>query len=294
MSIDEASFNQTFRHGKVKANGVHIHYVTGGEGEPVVLLHGFPQTWFAWRQIMPALAERYTVIVADLRGLGDSEKTISGYDKRTLAEDIYQLVKILGYERFFLVGHDFGGSTAYALAAAHPQAVRKLVAIECVPAGLLSSEETRLAAQNNLGNRAWFPAFHQVPDLPEALVAGREMLYLSWFFEHFTENPQAITRQDIDEYVRAYSKPGGMRVAFELYRTASIDAIHNSESLKTKLTMPVLALGASGCWKDTTLQAMLVGATDVRGSVIENCGHFVPEEQPKELLRQLLSFFDKD
>src|SRR5687768_14459886 len=112
--------------------------------------------------------------------MGASEKPASGYDKKTVAEDIYQLMRGLGYERFFLVGHDFGGSTAYALAAAHPEAVRRLAVMECLPAGLLTPEETGAAISSQIRNLMWFQGFHQTPDLPEELIAGRERTYLKW------------------------------------------------------------------------------------------------------------------
>jgi len=127
MSFDAMSFARTFTHHTATVNGVRLHYVTGGEGDPVVLLHGFPETWYAWRQVMPALAKHYTVIVPDLRGLGDSERPEGGYDKKTLAEDIYQLVQVLGCESIYLVGHDFGGTVAYMYAIAHPNQIRRLV-----------------------------------------------------------------------------------------------------------------------------------------------------------------------
>jgi pimeloyl-ACP methyl ester carboxylesterase len=115
-----AEFNRTFTHHTANVNNVRLHYVIGGQGEPVVLLHGFAETWYMWRRIMPELAKRYTVIVPDLRGAGDSDKPATGYDKRTLAEDIYQLAQQLGYQRIFLVGHDIGLMVSYAYATAHP------------------------------------------------------------------------------------------------------------------------------------------------------------------------------
>src|SRR5436190_1177092 len=122
--------NMTFSHHTVSVNGIQMHYVIGGHGNPVVLLHGWPETWYAWHKVMPALAKNYTVIAPDLRGLGDSSKPLSGYDGKTLAEDIHQLVTQLGLKRIFLVGHDVGSQPAYSYAVAHPTEVRKLVVME--------------------------------------------------------------------------------------------------------------------------------------------------------------------
>jgi pimeloyl-ACP methyl ester carboxylesterase len=171
-------FNQQFTHETALVNGVRIHYVIGGSGEPVVLLHGFPLTWYYWRKIMPTLAQRYTVIAPDLRGLGDSSKPSSGYDPQTLAEDIHQLVRQLGFQRILLVGHDWGGPVAYAYAyaAANRDEVQKLVILEAVIPVFGQGQQGVLP---NTGQAPWHFSFHQVPDVPEALTAGRERLYIS-------------------------------------------------------------------------------------------------------------------
>ena len=290
----QGGFDRNFSQHTVKVNGVLLHYVRGGKGEPVVLLHGFPETSYAWRKVMPQLTEKYTVIAPDLRGMGASEKPASGYDKKTIAEDVYQLMRGLGYERFFLVGHDFGGSTAYALAAAHPAAVRRLAVMECLPAGLLTPEETAAAISPKLKNLLWFQGFHQTPDLPEELIAGRERIYLKWLFDNFAVNKAALTEPDIDQYVRAYSQPQAMHSALEFYRAGAIDAKDNQESLKRKLAMPMLVFGGDGSMNEAPLKAMQNAATNVRGEVLKDTGHFVPEERPEYLAAQLLIFFSAD
>jgi pimeloyl-ACP methyl ester carboxylesterase len=217
-------------------NGIQIHYVIGGQGEPVVLLHGWPETWYEWRHvIMPALAKNYTVIVPDLRGLGDSSKPLTGYDGKTTAEDIHQLVSQLGFKQIFLVGHDVGSQPAYSYAAAHPSEVRRLVIMEYIFPGFTPPQ---------LEGKVWWFPFYQTPDLPEALVEGKERMYLSWFYHNIAYNPSAITQADIDEFVNHYSTPGGMRDGFNYFRAFPQDAIQNENHSKTKLTMPVLALGA--------------------------------------------------
>jgi pimeloyl-ACP methyl ester carboxylesterase len=159
-----------------------MHYVIGGQGDPVVLLHGWPQTWYEWHKVMPALAKNYTVIVPDLRGLGDSSKPASGYDGNTTAEDIHQLVTQLGFNDIFLVGHDLGAFVSYSYAAAHPNEVSRLVILDVPIAG--TGPELNLT-------RLWHIPFHMVRDIPETLVEGKEREYLTWFYRNYAYNPAA-------------------------------------------------------------------------------------------------------
>ena len=274
-----------FEHHTARVNDVMLHYVIAGQGEPVVLLHGWPQTWYEWRKIIPALAARYTVIAPDMRGIGDSSKPVSGYDKRTVADDIYQLVKKLGHEKIFLVGHDWGGPTAYAYAVAHPADVRKLVILDVGIPG----KSTERAFPFRPGG-VWHMQFHTVRDLPEALVTGRERIYLTWFYRT-AYNPGAITEDDIDEYVRCYSAPGALRAGFEYYRAVFADAEHNKDGPENKLKMPVLALGGERGFGAIAKRSMEQLAENVRGGVVEKCGHWIPEERPEYLSQQLLAFF---
>jgi pimeloyl-ACP methyl ester carboxylesterase len=275
-----------FEHHSADVNDVRLHYVRAGQGEPVVLLHGWPETWYQWRKIIPALAEHYTVIAPDMRGLGDSSKPRDGYDKRTVASDIYALVQQLGFENIFLVGHDWGGPVAYAYAAGYREAVRRLVILD---APIVKSPEEL----EQLQVLFWHLSFHTLPDLPEMLVAGRERAYLSWFYRN-GYNPSAISEEAIDEYVRCYAAPGGMRAGFEYYRAFPADAQHNAESAKTKLEIPVLALGGQQSLGMMAVEAMKSLAVNVRGGEIERCGHWIAEEQPSILTEQLLHFFGEE
>src|SRR5918996_4529921 len=182
--------NMTFSHHTAFINGIQLHYVIGGHGDPVVLLHGWPETWYAWHKVMPALAKNYTVIAPDLRGVGDSSKPLTGYDGKTVAEDIHQLVTKLGFNTIFLVGHDIGTQIAYSYAAAHPTEVEKLAVMDFTFPGF---------APPGITPRWWF-LFHQTPDVPEALVQGKEMEYLSWHLRGLANNPVAITQEAINEY----------------------------------------------------------------------------------------------
>jgi pimeloyl-ACP methyl ester carboxylesterase len=280
--IDES----IFKHHTAAIGEVQLHYVIAGSGDPVVLLHGWPQTWFEWRRIIPALAAQYTVIAPDLRGLGDSSKPQGGYDKRTVADDIYKLVRKLGFERIYLVGHDWGGPTGYAYAVAHPDDVRKLVILDVS----IPNETWEKFPMFNRRS-TWHLAFHGVRDLPEALVIGRERTYLSWFYRTLAYNPGVISEAEIDEYVRCYSARGGLRAGFEYYRAILTDIAHNKEHAKAKIKMPVLALGGDRGFGRAPLISMRELAENVRGGVIERCGHWIAEEQPAYLIEQLMTFF---
>jgi pimeloyl-ACP methyl ester carboxylesterase len=281
--------NMTFSHHTASVNGIQLHYVIGGHGDPVVLLHGWPETWYEWRHVMPALAKNYTVIVPDLRGLGDSSKPLTGYDGKTTAEDIHQLVAQLGFKQIFLVGHDVGSQPAYSYAAAHPAEVRKLVIMEYIFPGFTPPQ---------LEGKVWWFPFHQTPDIPEALVDGKERMYLSWFYHNIAYNPAAITQADIDEFVIHYSAPGGMRDGFNYFRAFPEDAIQNENYSKTNLTMPVLAVGAGyipAFGGDVTINYALYGmqrlAENVTGVKVPLSGHWIPEERPDFVVNMLNNFF---
>src|SRR5215212_7236327 len=281
--------NMTFSHHMASVNGIQMHYVIGGHGNPVVLLHGWPQTWYEWRHVMPVLAENYTVIVPDLRGLGDSSKPTTGYDGNTTAEDIYQLLSRLGFNKIFLVAHDIGVQTAYSYAAAHPNNVSKLVIMEFAFPGF---------SPPGFEGIVWWFGFHQTPDIPEALIAGKEREYLSWFYRGLAYNPEAITEADIDEFVRKYSAPGGMRAGFEYYRAFPLDAEQNKELSETKLQIPVLVLGGDiypavggdlpGNFALSSIQSL---ASNVSGVTVPLSGHWIPEEQPGFVIEKLARFF---
>ncbi|WP_254528686.1 alpha/beta fold hydrolase [Natrinema gelatinilyticum] len=271
-------------HGSARVNGVELHYVIAGEGPPLVLLHGWPQTWYEWRHVIPDLAERYTVIAPDLRGLGDSETPVSGYDKDTVATDVRELVHHLGFggDQLALVGHDWGMPTAYAYAAQYRDEVRALAVLEAGLPGVHEDEKRKL----------WHTRFHSVRDLPEQLVAGRERLYLSWFYREGAYDPSAIDDDARDEYVRCYSAPGGLRGGFEYYRAYDSDAEHNREHADDLLEMPVLALGGVASFGELPIRDMNAVATSVDGEVVDRAGHWIPEERPAYFVDRVTSFLE--
>lgn len=266
-----------------------LHYVTAGQGPAVVLIHGWPQTWYVWRDIMPALAARYRVIAPDLRGLGDSSRPLGGYDKKTLADDIWRLAHdILDERRLFVVGHDWGGPVAYALAAQHRDAVRRM-AIFDVP---VPGDGTPV-----MFNNRWHHGLHWELDFPEALTAGREDVYLGFFYRNWGARPDAISEEAQREYLRTYRQPGAMRGGFNLYRATPQDVADNEAFREQgKLTMPILVYGAPhGHGRGmAAMESWQRVALDVRGGIAEGCGHWIPEERPDWVVQQLIAFFSEE
>jgi pimeloyl-ACP methyl ester carboxylesterase len=285
-------------HHIARVNGIRIHYVEAGAGDDtVVLLHGFAQTSREWyRNVIPALAKHYRVIAPDLRGAGDSDKPPSGYDKKTMADDIYKLVHDhLSLERILLVGHDFGAHTAYAYTGAHPESVRRLVILDTILAGFGYEQAMQHPfATDGLGRAVWHIGFIDSPyGIPEALIRGRERMFLSWFHRNFAYDPTAIPDEDLDEYERAYSSPGGLN-ALQYYTTHYEDAAHFKELAKRKLAMPVLALGGEAFLGEGVKRWMEELASDVRGGAVKHCGHWIADERPEELVQALLEFFAEE
>jgi pimeloyl-ACP methyl ester carboxylesterase len=265
---------------------VRLHYLIAGKGPAVVLLHGWPQTSHMWRDIIPGLAKHYRVIAPDLRGLGDSSRPASGYDKKTLAGDVWRLVHdVLGEKKLFVVGHDWGGPTAFSLAAQHRDAVMRM-AIFDVP---VPGDGTPV-----MFNNRWHHGLHWEPDFPEELTAGREEIYLGFFYRNWGARPDAIAPEAQQEYLRTYRQPGAMRAGFNLYRATPQDVTDNEAFLREgKLPMPILSYGGDkGRGRGmAAIESWRRVATNVRGGVVEGCGHWIPEERPEWVLAQLLEFF---
>ena len=289
MTASQGQPRMQIEHQTLRLSRLSMHVVSAGAGTPVVLLHGWPQTWHEWRKTMPLLAPNYRLIVPDLPGLGDSSRPADGYDKKTIALDLVEMCEQLQLGRFHLVGHDWGGPTAFALARAHTAQVRTLTILDVTIPGI--------GPDMSQGGKRWHHAFHMTPDLPEALVQGREREYLSWFYEAFSWQRGAIGPADIDEYVRCYSQLGALRAGFAYYRNMLIDAADNRASFEAgfRLPMPVLALGGARAEArgrgEEPLESARVLSNNVQGGAIPDCGHFIPEEQPALLAQHLLKFF---
>jgi pimeloyl-ACP methyl ester carboxylesterase len=276
---------QQWSHRKVDLDDVRLHYVIAGSGDPVVLIHGFPQTWRCWRGVIPSLAERFTVIAPDYRGAGDSTRPVGGYDKRTMAGDLHALVKHLGCTQTAIVGHDIGMMVAYAYATSYPDETRRLAVLDAFLPGTATGDELLRHP------RLWHVGFHSLRDVPEFLTAGREREYLGYFLRNYSCNLAAFPPDEIDEYARIYSAPGAMRAGFELYRALGQDAIDN-RAVERKLEMPVLAIGGAGSTAGPLVERTMreVVAGEFETALIADSGHFIAEEAPQALTRRLLDF----
>jgi pimeloyl-ACP methyl ester carboxylesterase len=266
---------------------VRLHYVIGGSGPTMVFLHGWPQTWYMWRDVLPGMMQHYRVVAVDLRGLGESSRPAGGYDTKTVAQDIWRLVHdVLGQTQFFVVAHDWGGPVAFALAAQHREAVRAMAIFDAPVPG----DGSPLTALPR-----WHFGFHSEPDLPESMVAGREDVYLRYMYRKGGARPDAISEEAQQEYLRAYSQPGAMRAGFNYYRAMAQDAKDNMAFIRQgKLKMPVLVYGGGAPNAGRGLYAMdswSRACSDVRGGVAEGCGHWIPEERPDWVVARLLEFF---
>ena len=271
-----------FRSERRKIGDADLHYVIGGSGPLVLLLHGFPNTWYAWREVMTEMALTMTVLAPDLRGLGDSAAGTQPNDVPTGARDLALLLDELDLGPAFVAGQDWGGSTAFAFAAAYPESVRALAVIEAMPAGPWTDPTAP---------SPWFVGFHQIPDLPEQLVRGRERVYLDWLYQAFSSTPDVPTAAAVDEYLRTYIRPGAMASAFQRYRTIDTQIAHNARYASEPITTPTLAIGGEHVFGSAVGDNLRQAASDVRSVVIDGCGHYVSEERPHELASLLLTFF---
>ena len=279
------------RHHTVHANGIRQHYLDAGEGPPVVLLHGFPETSYAWRYQIPALAEKYRVIAPDLRGYGETDKPATGYDKRNMSLDVAELLNSLGIGRVALVGHDRGARVATRFAKDHPGRIDRLVVMDNVPTRIVGR-----SINSSTAKAYWFFFFHLVPELPETLIAGREDLWLRHFFSDWCYNPHTISGEEFDTYVRAYRNPGAVRGAMSDYRAYLEDNAQDAVDADVKIACPVLSLwGADfeAVGKMFDMPAVWAEmAHDVKAVAIEQCGHLPHEEQPLRVNELLLEFLD--
>jgi pimeloyl-ACP methyl ester carboxylesterase len=230
-------------------------------------------------------AKDHRVIAVDTRGMGDSERPESGYDTETVANDLSDLMRRLGIDHYSVIGHDVGMSIAYPLAAIHSETIDKLVVTEALIPGITPWPPMQLPPDANAGLTQFM--FNQLRDLPEFLVAGREGPYMRWVVDHLAYRPDRVA---VDEYVRAYSLPGAMKAGFAYYRAIPQTVQQNQELRKTKLAMPVLAIGGVMGAGKTTIDTMKLVSDQVQGAIIEDCGHYTPEECPEQFLKHVKPF----
>jgi pimeloyl-ACP methyl ester carboxylesterase len=276
-----------FLHRTLTVNEIDLHVVEIGQGDPVVLIHGFPQHWWMWRTLMRDLAAKgFRVIAYDQRGMGGSSITQSGYDKRSLAKDLAGLLDALNIPKTAVVGYDHGGGTAMAFAFENALRVSKLVMMEYVPPGY--GYEYGLQPTRNW--QSWQLAFFTQLDVAVQFISGKERELLAWYFWHWSANPDAISQEDFEVYVRQLQKPGALRGGFAHFASVFDDTeIFNSYAGR-KLDMPVLALGGERGAGAFMVPGMQQLANHVSGGVIANAGHWIADEQPEELAKQIGQF----
>ncbi len=272
----------------VRANGIRLHVWTAGAGPALVLLHGYPQSGIMWRKLAPELSRHYSVVVPDLRGYGDSDKPRDGYDKKTMARDIHEVMLALGHQTYSVVGHDRGARVSHRLAIDHADAVRKLCLLDIVPTHTLFRDTGR-----ELAAAYWHWFFFQVPDLPEAMIQAAPRTFLGFMLNALSATAGVIEADAFEEYLRVFTQPGTIRAGLEDYRAAAKQDYADDEAdLARRITCPTLVIwGEYGkmhslfdvlsTWRDKAL--------DVRGHPLP-CGHFIPEEAPAALLADLQRF----
>ena len=261
-----------------RANGTTLYYVRGGTGPAVILLHGFPEDWYEYHRVMPLLAKQFTIVAVDLRGLGDSIPTESGYDAANMAEDIHQLAEHLRLKHVYVVGHDIGGMVAYAFARRYPETSRGVMMLDAPLPGLGPWDVVKARPIT------WHINFQQTPDLPEQLIAGREAIYLRHFLD-----PDTFSDADVARYARAYAAPEHLRAALEIYRAFPANEKFNAAQ-QSAISLPlVLASGENSPFESLMPSFADVlrahGCTNVKIEVIPNSVHYVADEQPEAVAR---------
>lgn len=284
------AFADTFTSHLVDVDGHRLHAVVGGNGPAVLLLPAWPEFWYGWRLVMPTLAQRFTVVAADLRGVGASDKPAIGYDAATLADDMAGLMESLGHDRYAVVGHDLGMIVGYALAARHRDRVTHLAVGEAILPGL--SPSPPLFADEMSNEMLWHFAFNRLGEINEKMVAGREEIYFGHQFTSKAATPDAIQEHAIETYVAALRDPAALHASFQFYRelmSPETSAQMVGFQQEGPLKMPVLALGGAQSLGAGVEQMMSQVADDVAGVVLPD-GHFPHEESPAETAQAVLEF----
>jgi pimeloyl-ACP methyl ester carboxylesterase len=273
-----------FKNGYADVNNVKIHYVSGGKGKVLVLLPGWPETWWSYHKIMSELAKNYTVIAIDIRGMGGSSKPDSGYDKKTMAEDVYELLHSLGYQKAYIAGHDIGAQVAFSVAANHPDVTEKLILID-VPHPddsfasvlMLPSVGTPIDKLDPARPYLWWFAFNQVNNMPEDILVGRVGVFQKYVFNYLLVDESALGPFDRAVYASAYDSREAIRAGNGWYKAFPQDIVDYKSY--GKLQMPVLGIGGPGySWLQYVLPTKVVNLKVLKA---EGSGHFVVEEKPQ-------------
>ena len=278
-------FPPEFKTHQIETNGAKIYVRVGGTGPAVVMLHGFADTGDMWAPLAAAMMKTHTVIVPDLRGIGLSSYPEKGYEKKNQAKDIATVMDALKIQKADLVTHDIGNMVGYALAAQYPDRITKWAIIDAPLPGIGPWEEILKSPL------LWHFNFRG-PDV-DRLVKGRERIYLDRFWNELSANPKSIDEATRRHYAKLYARPGAMHAAFNQFEAFSRDAVDNKVFAATKLTMPILALGAEKSFGAQQAEIMRLVGTNVEGGIIANSGHWIMEEQPETTIKMVRTFLDK-
>lgn len=273
------------RHELAFVNDIRLHYVIAGNGPPVYLLHGWPQSWLEWEPFIESLAEGHTVVVPDLRGFGDSDKPATGYDLATQADDLAGLAALLLHDQIAVVAHDLGGPVAYATAASTPGLVKGLLLFEAPLFGV------RGEGIPDFERDYWHFGFHACPDLAEALIVGNEDVYLQHFFSEFSYRKDAFAPQLVERFSDQMRRPGALRGGLAHYRSIKQSRRQMEQWMTKKLAIPVGGFGGSHSLADAVLRSVEQISAHPFGGTIESCGHWVCEERPEVVLQQIERLF---
>ncbi|PSP93342.1 alpha/beta hydrolase [Halobacteriales archaeon QS_4_62_28] len=283
-------------HGREVVNeGIRLHYVTAGSGEPLLLLHGTPKTHYYWHKLVPQLSEDFTVVAPDLRGFGDSDRPVAeeGYDVKTNAQDMADLMSSLGHDEFHVHGEDRGAEFGYGIAAMFPDRVNTLSFAEMVLSGEGLLEWSYLTKGNLEADEPWLwhISFFWLDDYPEMLISGKEREFWSHWMKAETYNPAAISDEAIDEWITKAKEPGGLRGILETYRATMKNAEQIQELKQDKIEMPILTVGSEEFFGNLMKEQMEIVSEGVeRNEVFEQCGHSLALEADDRLATLLTEF----
>lgn len=267
----------------------HIAYIDRGQGQTILLLHGWPESLHAWRHVIPVLSRAHRVIAPDLPGLGDSNRALGAYAKADIAARIRRLLSYLKVESCVVVGHDWGGVVAFCLAASYPELVTHLVTLDITIPGDGRDDYSQRG-------RRWHHALHQINDLPEILIQGREEEYYGWFWDNYGYKAGAIAESDKQEYLRTYRAAGTLRTGLAYYRSIPEDTQWVQSYLERRgpIATPTLALGGAHAYGrgDSAVESLKRVARDVIGGSVPGVGHWLPEEAPDFVCDEILKFIE--
>jgi len=272
----------------VQVNGTRLHYIEGGHGQALILLPGYPETWWSCHQIMPLLASEFRLFVVEMRGMGDSDKPADGYDKRNMAKDLYELTRLLNLEKVFIAGQDIGAHVAYSFAANFPGATEKVILIDTPhpEEGMYLLPMLPIPGAKHI--YPWWLAFNQIKELPEEIMEGRMNIVIDWMFDQLLVNLQGVTGFDRSVYAFFYNSKDAIRASNGWYQAFNKD-IADFKAYR-KIELPLLAIGGSGY--EILENGIKENATAVKLVKIDDCGHFLLSEKPQECAAHMISFLN--